>query len=428
MDDSNQPDNLIIQRFKRAIEDDNPEAAASLLLSHPALAARIDEPWFAFDTPAIVNAAMRGSRGMVDVLLRFGAALNVRSGWWAGGFGVLHHEHYDLSRYLIERGADVDPHAAAALGMLDVLRKSVEEDPEAVNRRGPDGQVPLHFAGSREVIDFLLAHGADIDKRDIDHNSTPAQYAVDRPDKCSYLIERGARPDIFMACMLDDAGLVRAILNEDPNALQAQVGKGSFAGAGGHIYEYKIGAGTRPLFLADRLGRGSIAELMLSYSSTEQRLLLACMRADTETVRKMLTERADLVQSLQPEDRSVIAEAAGEHRADAVRLMLEVGFPADACRNDHKMTALHRAAAQGDDKIVRLLLAHGAAVDLLNGFGGTPLNSCIWGSLHIRDPEGDYAATAESLIAAGVKLPDRAIGSESVLHVLVRHGARIGPG
>lgn len=293
---------MVIEQFKQAVNDNNPEATRSLLQRHPSLVTRIDEPWFAFDTPAIVIAAHRGNRQMVDVLLQYGGDINAISSWWAGGFGVLHHDHHDLSRYLIERGAHVDPHAAAALGMLDTLQKMVEEDPDVVNQRGPDGQVPLHYAVSTDVIDFLLDHGADIDKRDIDHNSTPAQYAINNSDKCRHLIERGAMTDIFMACNLGDIELVRRILKEDSNALQVQVGKGDFTAVGGHIYAYNIGEAAKPIFLAERMGHEAITKLMLSYSSIEQKFLLACMRADTETVHHLLREHPGIVQSLQPED------------------------------------------------------------------------------------------------------------------------------
>ncbi|QHW31725.1 hypothetical protein GZH47_13345 [Paenibacillus rhizovicinus] len=415
----------VIEQFKQAVNGSEPEAAGQLLQSHPWLAARIDEPWFAFDAPAIVMSANRGNRDMVDVLLQHGADINAKSSWWAGGFGVLHHDHEGLSRYLVERGANVDAHAAAALGMLDILRKLVEEDPRVVNLPGPDGQVPLHFANTPEIIDFLLDHGADIDKRDIDHNGTPAQYAVNNPDKCRYLIERGARTDIFMACKLGDAGLVRRMLKEDPDALHAQVGKGEFTAAGGHIYAYLIGEAAKPLFLAERLGHEDITELMQPYSSAEQNFLLACMRAQTETVHDLLNDHPGMVQSLPPEEQSLIADAAWEHRADAVRLMLDVGFHPDARRNDRSMTALHGAAAQGDEEIVRMLMKHGASLNLLNAFGATPLNSCIWGSIHMQDSAGDYAAVAESLIEAGAKLPDRAAGSETVKKVLIRHGLSV---
>jgi ankyrin repeat protein len=422
MDDQ---DNKVIQQFKQAVDNNDPQAVGTLLQSHPLLVKRINEPCFAFDTPAIVIAAYRGKFEMVDVLLQYGADINAKSKWWAGGFGVLHHDHHQLSQYLIERGAHVDPHAAAALGMIDALQKMVEENPAVVNQRGPDGQVPLHYAVSPEVIDFLLNHGADINMRDIDHNSSPAQYAVNNPVKCRHLIHRGARTDIFMAIKLGDIEIVRNLLHENSNALQAQVGKGDFTSGestGGHIYEYSIGVATRPLFLAAHLGHEAIIDVMLPYSSVEQKLLLACLRADTKTVHNLIREYQDIILSLDSEDQSIITDAAWDHRAEAVRLMLDVGFQPDARRNNHSMTALHRAAIRGDREIVQLLLGRGASIDIVNEYGGTPLNSCIWGSANYQDPQGDYAAVAECLIAAGVRLPEQALGSEVVKSVLVRYG------
>ncbi|SFD80054.1 Ankyrin repeat-containing protein [Paenibacillus catalpae] len=413
----------VLEQFKQAVNECDSEAVGQLLQHHPSLTARIDEPWFAFDTPAIVSAAHKGDRKMVDVLLEYGANINVKSSWWAGGFGVLHHNHHELSRYLIERGAHVDPHVAAALGMLETLQKMVEEEPDIVNLRGPDGQVPLHYAGSHVIIDFLLNNGADIDKRDLDHNGTPAQYAVNHLDQCRHLVQRGAQTDIFMACKLGDIELVRRMLKEDPNSLQVQVGKGDFTAPGGHIYEYNIGRAARPLFLAEQLGHDAMTELMLTYSSVEHRLLLACMRADRRTVDLLLEEYPGIVQTLQPEEQSVIADMAWSHQIDAVRLMLEVGFHVDARRNERSATALHHAAGQGDTDIVHLLIEHGASVDAVNEFGGTPLNSCIWGSLHIRNPNGNYAAVIKALVQAGAKLPNQAAGSEDVQQVLIQHGA-----
>ena len=44
------------------------------------------------------------------------------------------------------------------------------------------------------------------------------------------------------------------------------------------------------------------------------------------------------------------------------------------------------------------------ALDERNDFGGTPLQACVWGSAHFRDPKGDYPACTERLIAAGAKV------------------------
>lgn len=419
---------IIVNQVIQAILQDDAESAAKLFESHSWLGSFIDVPCFAFDAPALVFAASKGSRRMVDVLLENGADINVKSQWWAGGFGVLHHEHHELARYLIERGASVDPHAAASLGMLEALKRMIEDDPLAVNQPGPDGQAPLHFAVEPDIIDYLLAQGADIDMRDIDHGSTPAQWSVDNPEKCQYLIDRGAETDVFMACMVGDAERLRDLIESDSNCLKAQVGKGSFTSGdsdGGHIYVYKIGADTRPFTLAARMDNPKITELILKHSSIQERLLFACLQADTAAVHAIKSEHPQIIHSLYPEDQSLIAHAAWNNQLDAVRTMLEAGFPVDARIHPQSATALHQSACRGNSAAVQILLAHGASVDAINEFGGTPLGSCIWGSLHFKDPLGDYAATAELLIEAGAKLPERASGSDSVQEVLIGYGVSV---
>jgi hypothetical protein len=59
---------------------------------------------------------------VIEILLRASADINARTHWWAGGFGVLDDaarpdRDPGLAAFLIERGAIVDAHAAAKLGM-----------------------------------------------------------------------------------------------------------------------------------------------------------------------------------------------------------------------------------------------------------------------------------------------------------------------
>ena len=179
----------LVDEVKTAFAANDADRVRAILNRHPPLQALIDQPIGPFDSPAIVNVR---SREMLDVLLDAGADINARSRWWAGGFGLFDSAEPELAAYAIERGAIVDAHAAARLGMLDSLRALIAKDPSVVHARGGDGQTPLHFACTTEAARYLLDRGADIDARDVDHESTPAQYMVQERRTWPATSSRGA--------------------------------------------------------------------------------------------------------------------------------------------------------------------------------------------------------------------------------------------
>jgi ankyrin repeat protein len=176
--------NHVLRLAQEAFRADDAAAVRRLLDQYPALKARIDEPIGDFDSQAITRVR---SREMLDVLLDAGADINARSQWWAGGFGLLDNADPELAAYAIERGATVTAHAAARLGMMDKFSALIDAVPALVHARGGDGQTPLHFASTVGIAEYLLNHGADIDARDIDHESTPAQYMVAKGSRINNL-------------------------------------------------------------------------------------------------------------------------------------------------------------------------------------------------------------------------------------------------
>src|SRR5206468_1009756 len=144
-----------IELLKQAFAEHDAVLFRRLLERHPEIKAKINEPVAAFDAPVITQVR---SREMLDVLLEAGADINAKSRWWAGGFGLLHGAGPDLAAYAIQRGAIVDAHAAARLGLIERLGQLIAADPALVNAPGGDGQTPLHFASTIEIAAFLLNH------------------------------------------------------------------------------------------------------------------------------------------------------------------------------------------------------------------------------------------------------------------------------
>ena len=131
--DTPEPETVkLVDEVKTAFAANDADRVRAILNRHPPLKALINQPVGPFDSPAIVNVR---SREMLDVLLDAGADINARSRWWAGGFGLLDSAEPELAAYAIERGAIVDAHAAARLGMLDRLRELVSRDPSVIKRR-----------------------------------------------------------------------------------------------------------------------------------------------------------------------------------------------------------------------------------------------------------------------------------------------------
>ena len=404
--------------FVDAVHKRDAAKLRELLATSPALRTQIDRPLFSFGAQAIVVA--KNDRPVVETLLEFGANINVKTDWWAGGFGVLDDSDPAQAGWLIEHGAIVDIHAAAGLGMADTVEEWIAKDPSLVHAPGGDGKRPLHWARTPQIIDMLLAHGAEIDARCIDHQSTAAQYRVRDTELCRHLISRGAEVDIFMAAALGDESLAERAVSADPGCLAARIGRPGYAPVPpGHIYQWRLDAAS-VLLVAARHGGRKIYDFLLARSPVKAQFLAACELADEVHALHMLAERPNLVTELTADDRGLLAAAAFAHNIPALELMLKLGFDVNA-RGGEGFTPVGHAALRGHVDTVRLLIAREADLELRNQYGGTALEGCQWGSLNFRDPDGDYPACAEALVQAGAKLVYPGFGSDGVQAVLQKY-------
>jgi ankyrin repeat protein len=409
----------------QAFHSDDARAVERLLNEHPALKARINDPTGDFGSPPIVNVR---SRAMLDVLLAAGADINARSNWWAGGFGLLDTAEPDLAKYALELGATLTIHAAARLGMVDELRQLLAHDVQLVHARGGDGQAPLHVAANVEIAEILLDAGADIDARDVDHESTAAQYLLrSRPGVARFLVSRGCYTDLLMAAALGDLVLAERLLRADPECIRLRVSDDFFPMVGSHcggtIYQWVLGWYVSSAQVAKDFGHPAMLELLKRHAPPEEQLLDACWLHDEAAVSGLLSQKPDLVAALPAAGRRHLAHAARNNDTAAARLMLSAGWPVDTY-SQHHATPLHWAAWHGNAELVRLLLEH--APDLENNdneYQGTPLRWAIHGSENGWERDrGDYPTTVSLLLDAGAKPPTELSGSAEVQAMLRKHG------
>lgn len=415
--------------LRAAIRTRDPVKVQTILDRHPALVGTIDQaiPGGDFGATALLTAVDAGSIEVVDVLLRAGADINVKSHWPPGGFGVL-DPGSGLVPLLIERGARVDAYDASRNGMMDRLVQLVASDPAAVHLRGGDGQTPLHVAPTVEIARFLVDHGADIDAVDVDHESTPAQYLIrDHPDVVRFLVSRGCRTDILLAAALGDAALLRRHLDADPESIRTVVTdeyfpmKGRLAAA--TIYNWTLDWFASPHAIAREFGHEDAFRLLIDRSPPD--VAAAADAGDAALVTRLLKGGPPAAGTLGAVERRKLVRAACNNKTETVRLLLKAGWPLDE-RGKDDGTALHWAAFNGNAAMVRDLLAHHAPVHVRDKqYDGVPIHWAIYGSVHAGDKTktGDYGAVVEALLDAGAAvppLPDAVEMSGAVREVLRR--------
>lgn len=410
-----------LETVAAAFAADDAVQVRAILARSPRLRTMIDAPVGPFDTPAIVNVR---SREMLDVLLDAGADINARSTWWAGGFGILDLAAPELAAYAIERGAVVDAHSAARLELTDCLKGLIEANPAVVHARGGDGQTPLHFARSVEIADVLLAQGAEIDARDVDHESTPAQHMLgDRRSVARHLVTRGCHTDLLMASALGDVDLVRRHLDADPGVIHMRVSDDYFTmiggNTGGTIYQWTLGFYVSALDIARKGGHEGVVTLLVERSPVSVTFSDACWRGDRETAASILNANPEVASTLTDADRRLVAHAARNNNAAVVEFMLEHGWPADAT-SQHQATFLHWAAFHGNAGMTEAILRFGPPLEVTDrDHGSTPLGWAIHGSEHgWHARTGDYGATVAALLRAGARRPDTTGGSPAVRRAL----------
>ena len=340
-----------------------------------------------------------GLLACADLLLRAGADANQRVGSrWPpaslqapdaarplsalyGAAGVNHHA--GITRLLLAAGADPNDGESLyhALGGLECTRLLLE-----AGARVP-GTNALHRVLDLDdlpALQLLLAHGAD-------------------PNEPLGGSAPGAAPLLWAVRRRRSLAHVQALVaaGADPAACTAE-------GTPAHIQALRYGLPEVAAYLRGVLG---VAEV-----PTGERFVAACAQGDEAQARALLAAQPGLVADLTPAQQRLLPELAAQPGCgDAVRLMVQLGWPIDTPGGDWDGTALHHAIFRGDAALTRFLLSHGARWQARHGFEDNACGALAWGSINTPEPGGDWAGCAQALLDHGLPpaAPD-ALGSEAV--------------
>ncbi len=253
-----------------AIKRDKTELVSEMAGNNPELLQAFDYRSFG-GTPLTIISSI-GHKEMIDLLLDQGADPNRKSDWPMGPWNpvqvALSHGDLEIAQYLATRGAKIGVHEAAGLDMPSLLEDILRSNPEKVNEPGGDGCTALHFAGSEQVVDILLDYGADINARDLDHYSTPAQYlAKHKPAITKFLFDKGAEVDVFSVVLIGDEDRFDQMIKEHSQFIHHKINQDTFPPGPDHnvhnILTFVVGLNTNLLHTAAIGGRLNLMEKLV---------------------------------------------------------------------------------------------------------------------------------------------------------------------
>ncbi|KAH9066250.1 ankyrin repeat-containing domain protein [Lactarius vividus] len=402
----------------------------------------------------------------------------------------LHHVvegHYEsqevgvrLSRLLLECGVDVNAqdinrqtplHLASINGRLEIVRvllehaamkndrgqnssrRGLEERGVEVNARRMDDWTPLHLAsyhGRLEIVRVLLDHGASANAEN-NQGETPlylvSRGAYDSQDDGVYvaqlLLERGGNANaqrkdnwtpLHAASYFGRPGIVRILLDHgaEANAENRQSKNSLDQVSRGEYGSQEDGARVAQLLL----DRG--VDMNASDKDHWTPLHSASYYGRSEIVRVLLDHGANVnVENHEGETPlELVSRGKYNSEGDGVRvaqLLLDRGADVKAQPKGH-WTPLNWASYYGRPDIVRLLVDHGATVNLNaeKSLLRTPLHDVSRGEYKSQD---DGARVAQILLERGADVNAQDINRETPLHfasvsgrlevarVLLNHGA-----
>ena len=277
----------------------------------------------------------------------------------------------ELTRMLLESGAN------PADG--ESLYHSIETDDHTCMRL-------LLEAGARVEGSNALHH--QLDKDDIEGLRLLLQYTKDVNDPQSEI----GRPLLWAIRRRRSPEHLKALLaaGADPKVKTKD-------GVSAYLFAVQFGLTEIALLLRDA---GSEAVL-----SVEDQFLSACARVDRAEARRLLAAQPDIFSRMsEAQLRQLPNLTETRSNDDAVRFMVELGWPISVRGGDWSASALNLAVFSGNAELTRFLLEHGSSWTERHGFEGDAGGILGWASRN-EPPGGDWVGCAKALVDHGMPIP-----------------------
>ncbi|KAJ3766056.1 ankyrin repeat-containing domain protein [Lentinula raphanica] len=331
------------------------KSAQKLLNKTDAQNTYIDSPSEYIGTP-LQTAAARGCNDIVELLLQYGAKVNVQSGYYDTAIqAAAFWGHADTIEILLQHGVDINIQgghygtaiqAAAVGGHTETVRLLFQNGAD-INAQGGNYNTAIQAAaanGYKDTVEFLLQHDADV-------NAQGGMYGT----------------AIQAAAIMGHKEIVELLAQHgtDINAQDGHFGTAIVAAAVmGHkdIIECLIHHGIDVNTQGESYGTAIQAAAVMNHK---------------DTVEFLLQHNAD-VNTQGGNFHTAIQAAATEGHKETVEILLNYGADVNI-QGGYYNTALQVAALKGYKKIVELLLQYGADVNTQGGHYGTAIQAAAAG-------------------------------------------------
>ena len=163
--------------------------------------------------------------------------------------------------------------------------------------------------------------------------------------------------------------------------------------------------GATPWFLACAHGRNGVAKFLVQHGAntelgTSEQFLAVCGMGQDERARELLAANPDMFARLSDQHKALIVSAGRTGNQQGLASMLDVGFDISA-QDQQGFTALHWAAWYGHLECVKFLIDRGASLAAKNNYGGTVIDSTVWGYANSNGNDRHSREILELLAEAG---------------------------